>query len=96
MEDVIVSIDIELVGQEITASPQASSFLPTEITEYDYATELSNSSVRSAAHTSESVSIVMDNMLSPSHTLVQIVCQDHKGLLYDIMRTLKDYSIQVM
>ncbi|KAB2598000.1 hypothetical protein D8674_000920 [Pyrus ussuriensis x Pyrus communis] len=31
----------------------------------------------------------------PSHTLVQIFCQDHKGLIYDIMRTLKDYNIQV-
>uniref|UniRef100_A0A6N2KMA1 ACT domain-containing protein ACR n=1 Tax=Salix viminalis TaxID=40686 RepID=A0A6N2KMA1_SALVM len=37
----------------------------------------------------------MDNSLSPGHTLVQIVCQDHKGLLYDIMRTLKDYNIQI-
>ncbi|MBA0830288.1 hypothetical protein Goarm_014830, partial [Gossypium armourianum] len=26
---------------------------------------------------------------------LEIVCQDHKGLLYDIMRTLKDYSIQI-
>ncbi|MBA0684393.1 hypothetical protein Goari_025981, partial [Gossypium aridum] len=43
--------------------------------------------------TSNNVSVVMDNSLSPAHTLVQIVCQDHKGLLYDIMRTLKDYSI---
>jgi UTP:GlnB (protein PII) uridylyltransferase len=45
--------------------------------------------------TSTSVSVNMDNSLSPGHTLVQIVCQDHKGLLYDIMRTLKDYNIQV-
>lgn len=41
-------------------------------------------------------SITMDNLLSPSHTLVQIVCEDHKGLLYDVMRTLKDYNIQVV
>ncbi|KAK6147062.1 hypothetical protein DH2020_017974 [Rehmannia glutinosa] len=40
-------------------------------------------------------SISMDNLLSPSHTLVQIVCHDHKGLLYDVMRTLKDYNIQI-
>lgn len=44
---------------------------------------------------SHNVTITMDNSLSPAHTLVQIVCQDHKGLLYDIMRTLKDYNIQV-
>ncbi|GAB4856606.1 hypothetical protein Ancab_014522 [Ancistrocladus abbreviatus] len=51
-------------------------------------------------HPSQSIltiipSITMDNSLSPSHTLVQIVCQDHKGLLYDIMWTLKDYNVQI-
>lgn len=40
--------------------------------------------------------VTMDNSLSPSHTLLQIQCIDHKGLLYDIMRTLKDYNIQVL
>ncbi|XP_054797031.1 ACT domain-containing protein ACR10-like isoform X1 [Prosopis cineraria] len=94
MGDVVVSIDIELVGPEISSCSQASSFLPTEIREYDFDMELSDS-VRSATLTSESVSITMDNLLSPSLTLVQIICQDHKGLLYDIMRTLKDYNIQI-
>ncbi|KAJ0970156.1 hypothetical protein J5N97_023033 [Dioscorea zingiberensis] len=37
----------------------------------------------------------MDNSLSPAHTLIQIVRPDHKGLHYDIMRTLKDYNIQI-
>lgn len=41
-------------------------------------------------------SVSMDNSLSPAHTLLQIQCIDHKGLLYDIMRTLKDYEIQVL
>ncbi|RWV86643.1 hypothetical protein BHE74_00055509 [Ensete ventricosum] len=36
----------------------------------------------------------IDNSLSPSHTLLQIQCVDQKGLLYDIMRTLKDCDIQ--
>ncbi|XP_054795661.1 ACT domain-containing protein ACR10-like isoform X2 [Prosopis cineraria] len=94
MGDVVVSIDIELVGPEISSCSQASSFLPTEIREYDFDMELSDS-VRSVTLTSESVSITMDNQLSPSLTLVQIMCQDHKGLLYDIMRTLKDYNIQI-
>lgn len=44
---------------------------------------------------SNPLSTIMDNSLSRSHTLVQILCQDHKGLIYDIMRTLKDYNIQV-
>ncbi|KAK3442160.1 hypothetical protein EUGRSUZ_B02387 [Eucalyptus grandis] len=38
--------------------------------------------------------ISADNTLSPAHTLLQIHSVDHKGLLYDIMRTLKDCSIQ--
>ncbi|XP_049367099.1 ACT domain-containing protein ACR9-like [Solanum verrucosum] len=40
-------------------------------------------------------SVTIDNSLSPGHTLVQICCVDHKGFLYDIMRTLKDCNIQI-
>ncbi|CAA0820552.1 Unknown protein [Striga hermonthica] len=43
----------------------------------------------------DSVAVEFDNSLSPSHTLVRIICRDHKGLIYDIMRTLKDYNIQI-
>ncbi|KAJ1418941.1 putative ACT domain-containing protein ACR10 [Sesbania bispinosa] len=88
MEDVLITIDIELVGPEITACSQACPFLPNAITEDSFDLE-------SGTSTSDSVSIVMDNTLSPAHTLVQIMCQDHKGLLYDIMRTLKEYNIQI-
>ncbi|KAJ1392219.1 ACT domain [Sesbania bispinosa] len=94
LEDAIISIDIELVGPEITACSQASSFLPPAITEDVFDLELPDL-VRSGTLRSDYVSITMDNMLSPAHTLVQIMCQDHKGLLYDIMRTLKDYNIQI-
>eukprot|EP01018_Ginkgo_biloba_P031220 Gb_38010 [translate_table: standard] len=40
-------------------------------------------------------SVTVDNSLSPAHTLLQISCKDHKGLLYDVLRTLKDYNIQI-
>ncbi|XP_020212291.1 ACT domain-containing protein ACR10 [Cajanus cajan] len=92
--DPYVTIDIELVGPEITACSQASPFLPSAITEDIFDLE-SPDSIPRGTSTTDSVSIVMDNSLSPAHTLVQIVCQDHKGLLYDIMRTLKDYNIQI-
>ncbi|KAL2323204.1 hypothetical protein Fmac_027583 [Flemingia macrophylla] len=92
--DAIISIDIELVGPEITACSQASPFLPTAITEDVFNLELPDLAQRGTLR-SDYVSITMDNLLSPSHTLVQIMCQDHKGLLYDIMRTLKDYNIQI-
>ncbi|KAK9290593.1 hypothetical protein L1049_008764 [Liquidambar formosana] len=92
--DSMISCDIEMVGPEITACLQASSFLPSEITEDEFKFEMPNGHT-SASFTYNSVSIALDNSLSPAHTLVQIVCQDHKGLLYDIMRTLKDYNIQI-
>ncbi|XP_004515911.1 ACT domain-containing protein ACR10-like [Cicer arietinum] len=94
LEDLILTIDIELVGPEITACSQASSFLPAAITDDDFNLELPDS-VRSGTLRADYVSITMDNLLSPAHTLVQIMCQDHKGLLYDIMRTLKDYNNKI-
>ncbi|CAL0326782.1 unnamed protein product [Lupinus luteus] len=94
LKDALINIDIELVGPEIRACSQASSFLPPSITEDIFDLDLPDSA-RSGTFTSDSVSVVMDNSLSPAHTLVQIMCHDHKGLLYDIMRTLKDYNIQI-
>ncbi|KAL4556644.1 hypothetical protein LXL04_034798 [Taraxacum kok-saghyz] len=78
--DNIISFEIELAGHEVTATPQGSAFLPPAITD-----DVDGSFI----------SVTLDNQLSPSHTLIQICCQDHKGLIYDIMRTLKDYNIQI-
>jgi len=91
---VIISCDIAMAGPEVTACSQTSSFLPSAITEDTFNLEMPNE-LPSGIVTSDSVSVTMDNSLSPAHTLVQIICQDHKGLLYDIMRTLKDYNIQI-
>ncbi|KAK7285003.1 hypothetical protein RJT34_19758 [Clitoria ternatea] len=92
--DPLIHIDIELVGLEITACSQAPPSLPSTIIEDVFDLE-SPGSLQGGSFTSDSVSITMDNKLSPAHTLVQIICHDHKGLLYDIMRTLKDYNIQI-
>ncbi|KAL8129908.1 hypothetical protein V2J09_019063 [Rumex salicifolius] len=43
----------------------------------------------------EKANVNVDNTLCPSHTLLQIQCVDHKGLLYDILRTVKDHDIQI-
>ncbi|MBA0615762.1 hypothetical protein Godav_015874 [Gossypium davidsonii] len=94
MQRIVINFNIEKVGPEIAACSQASPFLPSGITEDIFHLEVSNE-LPSISLTSNNVSVMMDNSLSPAHTLVQIVCQDHKGLLYDIMRTLKDYSIQM-
>ncbi|TYH77209.1 hypothetical protein ES332_D04G137100v1 [Gossypium tomentosum] len=94
MQDAMISFNIEKVGPEITACCQASPYLPSAITDDIFNLEMSND-LPSVSLTSNNVCVTMDNSLSPAHTLVQIVCQDHKGLLYDIMRTLKDYNIQI-
>ncbi|GKE25623.1 ACT domain-containing protein ACR9-like protein, partial [Tanacetum coccineum] len=40
-------------------------------------------------------SITVDNLLSPTHTLLQIHCLDQKGLVYDILKISKDCDIRV-
>uniref|UniRef100_A0A1J3FS04 ACT domain-containing protein ACR n=1 Tax=Noccaea caerulescens TaxID=107243 RepID=A0A1J3FS04_NOCCA len=82
----LMSYGIELVGPEIRARSQASSSVAETLFSGEHPNGL---------HTSSSVSIAVDNSLSPAHTLIQITCQDHKGLLYDIMRTFKDFNIQI-
>lgn len=86
--DAMMSYDIKLVSSEVTArSPASSSFAETLFSSLE--------EHPSGLQTSSSVSIAVDNSLSRAHTLIQITCQDHKGLLYDIMRTFKDFNIQI-
>ncbi|XP_060201452.1 ACT domain-containing protein ACR10 [Lycium barbarum] len=92
--DAMISCDIEMVGSEITGRSQGPSFLPQEIAEDMFSFEILHEH-QSRSLACNKASITVDNLLSPGHTLIQIVCQDHKGLLYDIMRTLKDYNIQI-
>ncbi|GMH09853.1 hypothetical protein Nepgr_011694 [Nepenthes gracilis] len=92
--DHLINCEIEMVGPEVAACSQAPSFLPSAITKAAVNFELPDDCPSGSIPTCIP-NITMDNSLSPSHTLVQIVCQDHKGLLYDIMRTLKDYNLQI-
>ncbi|KAJ4971414.1 hypothetical protein NE237_004513 [Protea cynaroides] len=94
MGDAMISCEIELAGPEIATCSQGSSFLPGAATEEMFRLELPEEHSNGSPN-ANNVSVTMDNSLSPSHTLVQVHCQDHKGLLYDIMRTLKDYNIQI-
>lgn len=94
--DIMISCEIEMVGPAIAACSQGTSFLSDAVAEDMFNIEmLDKPQDDSNALKCPCPSITMDNLLSPSHTLVQIVCQDHKGLLYDVMRTLKDYNIQI-
>ncbi|KAJ7970475.1 ACT domain containing protein [Quillaja saponaria] len=92
--ETFISCEIELAGPEVMACSQGSPYLPFGITEEMFNLELPNS-LQTGVLASNSISIAVDNNLSHSHTLVQILCLDHKGLIYDIMRTLKDYNIQI-
>ncbi|CAL9184863.1 unnamed protein product [Musa hybrid cultivar] len=79
---------------------QGFTSLPPVVAEELFKLELSGNEVCSAILSPEmkrlkKADVNIDNSLSPSHTLLQIHCVDQKGLLYDIMRTLKDCSIQV-
>ncbi|URE20264.1 ACT domain [Musa troglodytarum] len=88
--DSMCSCDIELASAELAECLQASSSLPPSVTEEMITLEFQEEPSSSLPRSSVSV----DNSLSHAHSLIQIQCHDHKGLLYDIMRTLKDYNIQ--
>ncbi|CAL9085321.1 unnamed protein product [Musa textilis] len=89
--DSMCSCDIELASAELAECLQASSSLPPSVTEEMITLEFQEEPSSSLPRSSVSV----DNSLSHAHSLIQIQCHDHKGLLYDIMRTLKDYNIQI-
>ena len=94
-----ISCELQLAGTEYEW-PQGISSLSPEVAEELFGYELSDKEIRSQALSPDmsklkKASVTVDNSLSPAHTLLQIHCADHKGLLYDIMRTLKDCNIQV-
>ncbi|XP_072983820.1 ACT domain-containing protein ACR9-like [Typha latifolia] len=79
---------------------QGFSSLPPAIAEELFKLELSESDICSKSLSPDmrklqKANVNFDNSLSPAHTLIQIHCVDQKGLLYDILRTLKDCNIQI-
>lgn len=91
--EAMTSCEIELAGPDVASCVQ--SLLPPSISDDIFKLHLVGDRTSGLVSSEDSVSILFDNSLSPSHTLVQIFCKDHKGLIYDIMRTLKDYNIQI-
>ncbi len=41
------------------------------------------------------VQVMIDNSTTSAYSLINIVCRDRKGLVYDLMRTVKDIHIRV-
>ncbi|XP_062084914.1 ACT domain-containing protein ACR9-like [Humulus lupulus] len=94
-----ITCELQLAGPECERRQGISSLSPV-VAEELFRCELSDKEIHSQALSPDmtklkNANVTVDNSLSPAHTLLQIHCADHKGLLYDIMRTLKDCSIQI-
>ncbi|KAJ1261250.1 hypothetical protein BS78_09G014500 [Paspalum vaginatum] len=93
------SISCEVLSAE--GFQQGFSSLPPKIAEELFRAELADSEICSSSSLSaelkkvQTATINFDNSLSPAHTLVQIICAHQKGLIYDILRTMKDCNIQI-
>ncbi|WCJ41197.1 ACT domain-containing protein [Euphorbia peplus] len=94
-----ISCELKLTGPEYECHQSMSSLSPViaeELFHYDISDKEIHSQVLSPDMSKlKKTNVSIDNSLSPAHTLLQVHCADHKGLLYDIMRTLKDCSIQI-
>lgn len=97
--ELCISCELQLAGPEYQCHHGMSTLSPV-IAEELFHSEISDKEIHSQALSPDMTKLKkthvnMDNGLSPAHTLFQVHCVDHKGLLYDIMRTLKDCNIQV-
>ncbi|XP_059430382.1 ACT domain-containing protein ACR9-like isoform X2 [Corylus avellana] len=94
-----ISCELQLASPEYECHQGISSLSPL-VAEELFRCELPDEEICSQALSPDmaklmKASVTIDNSLSPVHTLLQIHCADHKGLLYDIMRPLKDCNIQI-
>lgn len=94
-----ISCELELAGPEYESQHGLTS-IPEAIVEKLFSCEVSameggSRGLRSDALKVKEASVIVDNLLSPVHSLLQIQCRDQKGLIYDIFRISKDCDIQV-
>ncbi|KAF9665498.1 hypothetical protein SADUNF_Sadunf16G0129000 [Salix dunnii] len=94
-----ISCELRLAGPECECLQGMSSLSPV-IADELFHCEISDKEIHSQALSPDMTklkrtNVMVDNSLSPAHTLLQVHCVDHKGLLYDVMRTLKDCNIQI-
>ncbi|KAJ9553360.1 hypothetical protein OSB04_017405, partial [Centaurea solstitialis] len=87
-----ISCELELAGPEYECQ-QGSSSIPEAIAEKLFSPAMEDRS-QALSHASEAT-VIVDNLLSPAHSLLQIRCRDQKGLIYDILRISKDCDIQI-
>ncbi|CAN1808617.1 ACT domain-containing protein ACR9 [Linum perenne] len=94
-----ISCELDLAGTEYECLQGRASLCPA-IADELFHCEITERETRSQALSPDLIdlkkaNVTVDNSLSPVHTLLQIHCLNHKGLLYDVMRTLKDCNIQL-
>ncbi|KDP44210.1 hypothetical protein JCGZ_05677 [Jatropha curcas] len=94
-----ISCELQLTGAEYECHQGMSSLSPV-IAEELFHCEISDKESHFQALSPDmtklkKTNVIIDNSLSPAHTLLQVHCIDHKGLLYDALRTLKDCNIQI-
>lgn len=94
-----ISCDLQMAGPVYECHQGITSFSPT-VAEELFRCELSDEEIHTQTLSLDMVmlkkaNIVVDNSFSQAHTLLQIHCADQKGLIYDIMRMLKDCNIKV-
>ncbi|KAK7295705.1 hypothetical protein RJT34_18616 [Clitoria ternatea] len=96
--DRCISCELQLAGPEY-GHLQGFSSLPPAFAEELFSSELldklSLHPLSKDMTTLKTPTVMVDNSLSPAHTLLQIQCVDQKSLCYDIMRISKDSDIKV-
>ncbi|CAL5075457.1 unnamed protein product [Urochloa decumbens] len=92
--DSLTSREIDPAPEDMLPRLQACASLTPAIMEQMFNMDLVEEQYISTRG-DNNISVTVDNSLSSVHTLIQIQCGDHKGLLYDIMRTVKDCNIQI-
>ncbi|KAL2329600.1 hypothetical protein Fmac_017181 [Flemingia macrophylla] len=94
-----ISSELQLAGPEYDGHLQGFSSLPPAFAEELFSSELldkvSMNPLSQDMTKLKTPIVIVDNTLSPAHTLLQIQCVDQKGLCYDIMRISKDSDIKV-
>lgn len=93
-----ISSELQLAGPEYGQLQGFSSLQPAFAEELFGSELLDKVSLHPLSQdmtTLKKPSVMVDNSLSPAHTLLQIQCVDQKGLCYDIMRISKDSDIKV-
>ncbi|XP_021887647.1 ACT domain-containing protein ACR9-like [Carica papaya] len=93
-----ISCELQVAGPEYECHQGISSISPAvaeELFRPELSTIESSQALSPDMSKLKEANATIDNSLSPAHTLLQIHCINHKGLLYDILRTLKDCNIKI-